>query len=76
MFRKRNRVGWLPIEELSTRLQKEADDEYAQRQRNRPAAEMVAENERAKRLKELVMVAMLTGDPEIWKAVEKFVAGS
>ena len=62
-------VEFLDIETLSDRLQREADEEYDERQRQRPAAEVAAEEERRERLRELVTSALETDAP-------KFAIGS
>jgi len=62
-YRKPKLVGWLETEELSKRLQREADEEYAARRREIPAAEIAAEEERRARLRELVSLAIQTERP-------------
>jgi hypothetical protein len=75
-YRKPKLVGWLEIESLSKRLQQQADDDYAERQRNRPTAEIADQEERRERLRELVARALQADDPELWQQVDKMIAGT
>ena len=69
-------VGWLETEDLSNRLHQQSDEEYAERQKRRPAADIAAEEGRRKRIRELVLLALENDDPETWKRVDELVARS
>lgn len=75
-YRRPKLTGWLAAEELSRQLQQEVDNEYDDRQRQRPASDVAAEEQRKNRLLELVAAALRSDLSDAWAKVDAMVGTS
>ena len=75
MFRAPRLLGFLRIEELEKQLQADTWAEFQQRAESEPEELRAERLERERRLRELVMRANETDDPELWQEVDALVFG-
>jgi hypothetical protein len=75
LFRSPKLLGFLPIEQLAMRLHAEATAEYQRRADAEPEERRAQRLERERRLQELVLRAIETDDPELWRRVDVVVSG-